>query len=133
MNQLTSSQQDTCTYTGVFGALLSTTCLIQHIVIMRDYWLAYAILGVYAFAIIAFVLLALQHWLAPWLLVASAILVLASELIHILTTLISVVVILLFVYHAVVIALLFVGNYHQALKAKAEAARREELDWRGKL
>jgi hypothetical protein len=133
MSKLTNNEQDTCTYTGVFGILLSATCLIQHMIFMTQAWIAYAMIGVYLVATIAFILLALQKAFAPYLLIISAVLVLLTEVFHILTLVFSAVVILLLIYHIIIITVLFVGNYPQKLKAKALALKEEELSWRDKL
>ncbi|HKZ65363.1 MAG TPA: hypothetical protein VJ111_03355, partial [Chitinophagaceae bacterium] len=81
MTKLTNKQQDFFTYTGTFGALLATTCLVQHMAITRDHWITYVMTLIYIFSILGFVLLALKKVFAPLLLVISTILVLAAELI----------------------------------------------------
>jgi uncharacterized membrane protein SirB2 len=59
-NPLTARQQDICGYTGLFGALIALTCLIQHILITKAHWITFTLPGIYLFVIMAFVLLGLQ-------------------------------------------------------------------------
>ena len=133
MNRLTPAQSDTCTYLGVFGALLSATCLIQHLLIMGDHWIAFVLLGLYVYAIGAFVLLAVLRRFAPLLLVVSAITMFAACLTLILSGVFSLAVILLLIYEAIVVAVLYMGEYPQKLKAQWMAIRDEQKSWEGRL
>ena len=133
MNKLTDAQNETCIYTGVFGAMLSATCLIQHMIFMRDHWLAYSMLGLYSFALLAFILLATRQWYAPILLIVSSGLMFIAALLLILGGIFSLVVILLLLYHAVIIAVLYIGGYPALMKQQALAAKAEESEWRSRM
>src|SRR4030095_10351067 len=133
MNILTGKQQDICTYSGSFGALLSAACFVQLMVISRDHWLAFVLLGINAFAILAFIMLALQKAIAPVLLIAVAVLLFLAKLLYIFSGVFSLVVLLSFFYSVVVVAVLFVEQLPKKLKEKALAEKAEALVWNGKI
>lgn len=133
MNTLTGKQKDLCSYTGLFGALISATCLIQLMVISRDHWIVVVLLGINAFAILAFVLLALQKAIAPWLLIAVATLLLLAKLIYLLNGVFSLIVFLSLLYSVVIVILLFIEQLPQKLKEKALAEKTEALVWKDKI
>lgn len=133
MNTLTSKQQDLCTYSGIFGALISATCFIQLMIISREHWLGFVLLGINAFAILTFILLALQKPIAPWLLIAVAALLFLAKLVYILSGVFSVIVLLALLYSVVIVVLLFVEQLPQKLKEKALAERAEALVWKDKI
>ena len=133
MNILTNKQQDLCSYSGLFGALLSATCLIQLIVITREHWISFAMLAIYLFSILAFVLLALQKSTAPWLLIAVAALLFLAELVFLFSGVFSLVILLSFLYSVIIVVLLFVEQLPQKLKEKALAEKTEALAWKDKI
>jgi hypothetical protein len=133
MSKLTSKQQDFFTYTGTFGALLGITCLIQHMTITRDHWITYAMMLIYIFSILGFILLALKKVFAPLLLVISTVFVLAAELILITHFVISLVVLLLFLYTTVIVVAMYIEQLPQKLKKQALAEKMENEAWKGKI
>lgn len=133
MNTLTNKQKDLCSYTGLFGALISATCFIQLMIISRDHWIVVVLLGINAFAILAFILLALQKAIAPWLLIAVTALLLLAKLIYILNGVFSLIVFLSLLYSAVIVILLFIEQLPQKLKEKALAEKAEALVWKDKI
>jgi len=133
MSKLTNRQQDFFTYTGTFGALLGITCLIQHMAITRDHWITYAMMLIYIFSILGFVLLALKKVLAPPLLIISTFLVLTAELILITSFVFSLVVLLLFLYNTVIVVSMYIEQLPQKLKKQAMAEKIEAEAWKGKI
>jgi hypothetical protein len=133
MNILTSKQQDICTYAGSFGAMISAACFVQLMVISRDHWLAFVLLGINAFAILAFILLALQKAVAPLLLIAVAALLFLAKLVYIFSGVFSLLVLISFLYSMVVVAVLFVEQLPKKLKEKALAEKAESLVWKDKI
>lgn len=133
MSKLTNKQQEFFSYTGTFGALLATTCLIQHLAIARDYWIAHSMTLIYVFSILGFVLLALKKVFAPLLLIISTILVLLAELILITNFVFSLVVLLLFVYSTVIVVSLYIEQLPRKLKEQALAKRREAEMWKDRI
>ena len=133
MNTLTNKQQDICSYSGLFGALISTACFVQLMIISRDHWVAFVLLGINVFAILAFILLALQKAIAPWLLIAVAALLFLAKLIYLFNGVFSLIVLLSLMYSVVIVAVLFVGQLPRKLKAKALAERAETLTWKDKI
>jgi predicted neutral ceramidase superfamily lipid hydrolase len=133
MSKLTNKQQDFFTYTGTFGALLATTCLVQHMAITRDHWITYVMMLIYIFSILGFVLLALKKVSAPILLIVSAVLVLIAELILIRNFVFSLVVLLLFLYSTVIVVSLYVEQLPKKLKEQALAEKIENEMWKDKI
>jgi hypothetical protein len=133
MNRRTNKQQDICSYTGTFGTLISAACFLQLMIISREHWLAFVLLGINVFAILAFILLALQKAIAPWLLIAVAVLLFLAELIYVFSGVFSLVVLLSFFYTVVIVVVLFVEQIPQKLKEKALAERAEALIWKDKI
>jgi len=133
MNVLTSKQQDLCTFLGSFGAMLSAACFIQLMVISKDHWLAFVLLGINAFAILTFILLALQKTVAPLLLIAVAVLLFLAKLVYIFSGVFSLVVLLSFLYSVVVLTVIFVEQLPKKLKEKALAEKAEVLVWKDKI
>ena len=133
MNVLTSKQQDLCTILGSFGAMLSAACFVQLTVISKDHWLAFVLLGINAFAILAFILLALQKAVAPLLLIAVAALLFLAKLVYIFSGVFSLVVLLSFLYSVVVVTVIFVEQLPKKLKEKALAEKAEALVWKDKI
>jgi len=133
MTKLTEKQQEFFTYTGTFGALLAGTCLVQHMAITRDHWIAYAMMLIYIFSILGFVLLALKKVFAPVLLIISAVFVLIAEVILIKSFVFSLVVLLLFLYSSVIVVLLYIEQLPKKLKEQALAEKIENQLWEDKI
>lgn len=130
---LSTKEQDLCSYAGTFGALLTATCFVQHVIIMREHWVTYSMMGIYLLAIIAFILLAVQKTIAPVLLIICATLLLLLGAVWIASGLYSIVVILLFIYTTVIAILLFMEGIPAKLKEKARAAKAEQMEWENKI
>lgn len=133
MSKLTNQQKDFFAYTGAFGALLSATCFIQHMVIARDHWIAYTLTFIYAFIFLTFFLLALKKAYAPVLLIVSTVFALLAELILVTHLVFSVVVVLLFLYSFVIVVIMYVQALPRKLKEQAIAERMEERVWKERL
>jgi len=133
MTRITEKQQEFFTYTGTFGALLGATCLVQHMAISRDHWIAYAMMLIYIFSILGFALLALKKVSAPVLLIVSTVLVLVAEVILIKSFVFSLVVLLLFLYSSVIVVLLYVEQLPKKLKQQALAEKMENEIWKDKI
>jgi hypothetical protein len=133
MSKLTTKQQEFFAYTGTFGALLAITCLIQHLVIARDHWIAHTLTFIYIFSILDFILLALKKAFAPVLLITSTVLVLLAEAILITSFVFSLVVLILFVYSTVIVVLLYIEQLPRKLKEQALAERMEAEMWKDRI
>jgi hypothetical protein len=72
-NALTHRQKNICEYGGVFGVLLSLTCLIQHITVTRVTDITKIMMPGYIFAIVSFALLGFQKTYAVILLIISGV------------------------------------------------------------
>lgn len=134
MSTLTPSQQDTCLYFGIGGAMLSATCLIQLLVLMAGFHFVHAfVMAVYIFAVIAYVFLARLRASAPLMLVIELGLSLAALVALLLSGLFSLVASILFMYNLLVIAVLYGGYYNKKLQADAVVRQAERDEWEGKI
>jgi hypothetical protein len=133
MNTLTEKEKDTCIYTGLFGALLSTVCLIQLIIFTRAHWITFVVVTIYIYSIIAFTLLGLQKAVASWLLIANTILLFCAVTLFIIAGVFSLVISLSFIYSTTIVVFLFVDGLHNKLQESARAKKAEELAWRDKI
>ena len=114
--------------------MLSSTCLIQLVVLMTGFQLVHAfVIAVYIFAIIAYVLLARRRSTAPLLLTIELGLSLAALLTLLISGLFSLVASILFMYNLLVIAILYGGYYNRKLQADAIVRRTERDEWQGKI
>lgn len=130
---LTDRNKEFCTYTGVFGVLLSLTCLIQHFVIAIPHWVTFMVTLVYLFTITSFALLALQKAAAPVMLIISSVMVFMTEAFLMITGLFSLVVILLFIYCIVITIVVYMDGIPKKLSAEAAKQRAERNEWVGKI
>src|ERR1043165_5712684 len=123
---LTSSEKNLCEYGGGLGVALTATCLIQHIIVTIPTPLTKPMVPAYVFAILAFLLLALQKPISVILLIISGALSLILELIWLLHFSFSLVVTLLFSYHLIIIITMFVEDIPKKLRMKRAAERAEK-------
>ena len=133
LNPLTNYQEDLCTYGGTFGALLSVTCFIQHLIFALSNWVTLSMNAAYIFIIVAFVLLAFQKSISPVLIIIGTVLSMIIESVWIHDFSFSLAVLFLFLYHGVILVLLFAENIPKKLKQKADLKRNDEEQWAGKI
>ena len=133
MTPLTKAQQETCAYTGIFGVMLGATCLIQLFIITRQHWISAALIVVTILTMISFILLALQKYYAPAVLIVSGALVLVNNAVIIMLGVVSLIAVIYLAYIVVIVTILFMGEYPQRMKAMALAKRQEEREWEGKI
>jgi len=133
MNPLTNQQQDICGYTGFFGALLSSVCFVQHLIIAKTHWVTITLVFIYIFIILAFSFLAFQKFFAPALLIVAGVLSLIAELLLILSGLFSLVVLLLFLYTIVIIIVVYAEGIPSKLREKHRMELEEKRAWEGKI
>jgi hypothetical protein len=133
MEGLTTKQQDLCGYSGTFGALISLTCIVQHIIITTGHWITFVMLAMYLFVMASFILLAFQKNIAPGFLVVSCIFAFLTEGLLVLSGVISVAVILLFIYTLIITIVIFMEQVPKGLKEKALLLKAEEDSWAGKI
>lgn len=132
-NALTNRQKNICEYGGIFGVLLSLTCLIQHMTVTIVSDITKAMLPGYLFAIIAFALLGFQKSYAVILLIISGAYSAFTEYQWMNNYAFSLVVLLLFMYHVVIIVIVYTEQIPERLKQKELAKKREEDEWRGRI
>ena len=122
-----------CEYGGIFGVLLSLTCLIQHIAVAIPGKVTNPMIPGYLFAIAAFILLSLQKTYAIILLIISGAYSAFTEYQWMKHYSFSLVVLLLFIYHVIIVVGLFAEQIPERLKQKRLAEKEEEDAWRGKI
>ena len=90
-------------------------------------------IAIYLFAIVSFVLLALQKSVAPLLLIISCVLVFLAEAVLVISFVFSLVVFILLVYTIIMTVIIYMEQLPKRLKEKALLIRSEEDSWQGKL
>jgi Na+-transporting methylmalonyl-CoA/oxaloacetate decarboxylase gamma subunit len=133
LDPLTSSQQNICTYGGIFGVLIALTCFIQLMIVGVDNWRIPVLLSVYIIAAASYFLLAFQKHFAPLLLIISAVLILMAQVIWILGLAFSFVVSLLLLYSIVMVVLVYASQVPAQLKKKKQALDAENASWEGRI
>lgn len=130
---LNNHAKNICEYGGIFGVLLSLTCLIQHIAVAIPGKVTNPMIPGYLFAILAFTLLGLQKSYAVILLIISGAYSAYTEYQWIKNYSFSLVVLLLFIYHVIIVVALYAEQIPERLKQKRLAEKAEEDEWRGKI
>ena len=133
MSGLNERQQNICIYGGIFGVMLAATCLIQHISFARSHWIAYTLMGVYAYSLLVFLLLSLQKEIAPLLLITSSALMMISLVFVLASGFYSLILVLLFLYCTVMTIVVYMEQLPARLKEKAQLKKQEELAWKDKI
>ncbi|PZR29698.1 MAG: hypothetical protein DI535_00910 [Citrobacter freundii] len=131
--QFTERHQNLCTYTGVFGALIAATSLIQLLKYTNSHWMAYVLLSVYSFGVAAFILLAVQKTYSPVLIIISTALSMITVAFITITGFYSPILILHFLYGVAICVVLYMENIPRFLKTQALLKREEAMEWRDKL
>ncbi|MBL7756114.1 MAG: hypothetical protein JNL59_01930 [Chitinophagaceae bacterium] len=133
MKQLAQGKEDTCTYTGIFGCLLTATVLIQHILITRQHWLTFVLLVIYLFSLLSFIMLATKSQYSPVLIAVNTGLLMFANVMVLLQGLFSAALIALMLYSTAIVCFLYVSGYPALLNEIARAKREEEKEWEGKI
>ena len=132
-DQLTNYQKNLCEYGGLFGVLLSLTCLIQHLVVAIPGPITNPMIPAYTFCIAGFLFLGLLKRMALVCLIISAALSLIIEWRWMTHYSFSLVVLVLFIYHVIIIVALYTEQIPQKLKRIKQAKAAEEEFWTGKV
>ncbi len=133
LNPLTKGQQEFCTWSGVFGVLITTATLIQHFVFMIPSMLTYLMILPYLFIIFSFAMLASQKVVASVLLIISSVFAVGIAAIFILSGAISPIVMILLVYSIIVTSYLYLENIQEKLRRKQAMEQAEADLWKGKI
>jgi hypothetical protein len=131
-NPFTNYHKNICEYCGGFGALLSFVCLVQHLIFAIPSIITNPMIAEYFFAIIAFLLLALKKIIAPVLIIISCALSAVVVWLWMIHYAFSLVVSLLFIYHIVIIVVVYTDKLPQKLKEKRRLELEEEKFWENK-
>ena len=132
-DHLTNRQRNFCEYGGTFGMLLTLTCLIQHLVAVQPMLITNIMIPFYLFMLVAFLLLALQKHYSILLVILGAVFSMVIEVLWIKHSSVSLVVILLFLYHVILLVMLYTEDVPPKLKQKRQAQLAEEQKWSGKI
>jgi len=130
---LTNYQKNICEYGGLFGILLSLTCLVQHLILAIPSYITNPMIPAYILCTTAFLLLALLKPSALYFLITGALLTLLIEWRYITHMTFSLVVLLLFIYHVIMIVLLISEQIPARLIKARQLKEAEEAEWRGKI
>ena len=133
LNPLTSRQEAICFYGGVFGILMTLACFIQHVVVTISNWITQIMQPLYILPLIAFLLVTLQKRYSWIFLIASAVVSLLLQYLWMNHYSFSLLVLLLFIYHIILIVFILVEQVPQRLKQKQQLELQERKLWEGKI
>ena len=129
MASLTKQQESFCENAGLFGTMISITCLAQHLFFMIPNWVTFTMIAVYILCIAGFILLMKKSAAAYLILFSGVVMVFLLEAFMLLTYAYSLVLLLLLLYMVIIIMLLYTGDIPKHLKAKLIAEREEASKW----
>lgn len=133
LNPLTKWQKNICEYGGLFGILISLTCLIQHMSVLIKTSITNSFIPCYLLAITAFSLLAAQIIFAPLLLIISgaySIYIVYEWTRHQAS---SAIVWLFLIYHILILVGIYTERIPKRLAQKQRAIKEEKKLWDGKI
>ena len=133
LNLLNNWQKNVCEYGSIFGVLLSLACLIQHMVVAIPNSVTNSMIPEYLLAVTAFALLGFQKAIAPLLIIISAVYAAVVEYLWMSNYAFSLVVLLLFIYHIIIIVAVYTEQIPQKLNQIKKLKKEEEDLWAGKI
>jgi predicted membrane protein len=131
MPSLTKQHESFCENAGLFGTMISITCLAQHLFFMIPHWITFIMAAVYVLCIAGFVLLMKKSVTAFPILFTSVVLVFLLEAFMLVSLTFSLVLLLLLVYLLVIVILLYTNDIQKRLKEKLVAEKEEAAKWNG--
>jgi predicted membrane protein len=130
---LNNREKNLCEFTAIAGVLLTLTCLVQHLIVTIPNSLTNLMIAAYPFMIVAFLLLGLQKPISIVFVIIGAALSALLEFLWIMHYAFSLVVLLLFMFHTVIVIVLFMEKIPRKLKMKRAAQRAEADAWADKI
>src|SRR4051812_6018322 len=131
MEHLSEKQESFCETAGVFGVLITLTCLIQHLIFMVPTWITNTAIFMYLLSIVGFALLVKKSTKAFLILLISTILVFIMNDLIFLSQGFSPVVLILFLYSFVITVLIKTSQIQKQLKQKVAFEKEEKAKWKG--
>jgi hypothetical protein len=132
-DSLSTRQKNLCGYDGIFGVLLSLTCLMKHIAVAIPGKITNPMIPGYLLAIVAFLLLSLQKSYAMILIFISAANAAFTEWQWMKHYSFSLLVLLFFIYHVIIIVSIYVEQVPEKLKQNKQAQKAEKDLWKDKI
>ncbi len=129
MEFLTKQQESFCENAGLFGVMISITCLIQMVMVMTAHWIPFSVIATYMVCIAGFVLLMKKSTDALRLLFIGTVLIFIMAALVLLSNIFSLLLLVLLAYLIAIVTLLFTGQIPAQLKKKRMAAIEEEQKW----
>lgn len=132
--ELQKWQESFCANAGLFGVLLSVTCLLQQLFFFSSHWIVFTAMAcIYGLCVVSFVLLIKKAPSAPLLLLVSGILIFLLEVFMMYSLAYSLALVLLMLYLCAVCTVLFVDGIPSLLKKRYALIKEEADKWEGVL
>lgn len=129
MDILTEKDRDFCEMAGLFGCLITLTCLVQQFIFMEPHWISYSIGLTYLVSLTGFFLLTRKSsWAFP-LLLAGSIMTFMMETLTIILMTFSLVLLILLVYLTVSTTLLTMDGIHKRIIKQRKQNLKEAQEW----
>ena len=129
MEFLTKQQESFCENAGLFGVMISITCLVQMVMMMTAHWIPFSVIGTYTICIAGFVLLMKKSTGALRLLTIGTILIFFMAALVLLSNIFSLLLFVLLAYLITIVTLMYTGQIPAQLKKKRMAAIEEAQKW----
>lgn len=133
LSKLSKKEDEYITVAGVVGAALSLTALLQHFYFTNTSIWATLMLIPYTFTFISYVLLAAKNKAAHVFLFISIFLLFIAEILILLQSVYTPIVMLVFIYTLIVVVLLYTENIPKKLKERFLSKKKEDDFWSDKL
>lgn len=133
IQELPKKDAELCGTLGFVGATIATVTLFQHFYFMTTVWVAYAMMLVYMFTIVAYILLITKKSTAPVLLIIASGLLLLTMVYYTLAVAFSLLVTLLMLYTLVITILVFIEEMPQKLTSHNLYKKENDAYWANKL
>ncbi len=133
MDHLSKKDEAFLSNMGIGGVLLTSTCLVQFILVMLGHWISFTIVAIYLFTLAGYILMIKKSVNAPLLIFISAILIFLAEAYMILSLTFSLVLVLLLIYSAVTVALIYTSDIIKKLRLRDLEEKQERENWKNLL
>ena len=130
---ISKENENTCVIMGIFGVLVSLTCLIQHLTIIAENWLSFLILAVYLLPVIGYILLMKKSRFTDVFLWITVSLLAVTIVLYLFSNVFSLILILLFVYTVISLVLIYILGIKREMNLKYNSSIADQMEWAGKI
>lgn len=131
--EISKPNENTCVIMGIFGMLVALTTLIQHLTIISENWLSFAVLGVYILPVFGYIIMMKKSRYTDVFLWISTSLLVFVIILYKLAGVFSMILFLLFAYNIIALILLYILGIKKEMDLKYQDMINEDREWAGKI